>query len=219
MLISAPPELPGLIAASVWMKKPKSEMPICERASAETMPLVVVWPTPNGLPMASTRSPTSSASELPIGIDRERIRRLDLEHGEVEGLVLEQQLALEFAAVGRRDLHRVGIADHVEIGDDDAGRIDQHAGAQRLLQARRHLAVAEELLEERIAREWRARAHLLRGIDVDDRRRGVLHQRREGELHLGPAERHALVVGRLRRNVAVSPLLGAARVGAPPATP
>ena len=27
MLISAPPELPGLMAASVWMKKPKSEMP------------------------------------------------------------------------------------------------------------------------------------------------------------------------------------------------
>ena len=28
MLTSAPPELPGLIAASVWMKKPKSETPI-----------------------------------------------------------------------------------------------------------------------------------------------------------------------------------------------
>ena len=30
MLISAPPELPGLIAASVWMKKPKSETPTCD---------------------------------------------------------------------------------------------------------------------------------------------------------------------------------------------
>ena len=30
MLISAPPELPGLIAASVWMKKPKSDTPICD---------------------------------------------------------------------------------------------------------------------------------------------------------------------------------------------
>ena len=66
MLISAPPELPGFMAASVWMKKPKSDTPTWERASAETMPLVVVWPTPNGLPMASTRSPTSSASESPI---------------------------------------------------------------------------------------------------------------------------------------------------------
>ena len=68
MLISAPPELPGLIAASVWMKKPKSDTPTCVRASAETMPLVVVWPTPNGLPMASTRSPICSASESPMAI-------------------------------------------------------------------------------------------------------------------------------------------------------
>ena len=33
-------------------------MPTFERARAETMPLVTVWPTPNGSPMASTRSPT-----------------------------------------------------------------------------------------------------------------------------------------------------------------
>ena len=36
------------------------------RASAETMPLVTVCPTPNGLPTASTRSPTSNLSESPI---------------------------------------------------------------------------------------------------------------------------------------------------------
>ena len=35
------------------------------RASAETMPEVTVWPTPKGLPIASTRSPTSSLSESP----------------------------------------------------------------------------------------------------------------------------------------------------------
>jgi hypothetical protein len=33
------------------------------RASAETMPLVTVCPTPKGLPMARTRSPTSSSSD------------------------------------------------------------------------------------------------------------------------------------------------------------
>ena len=33
------------------------------RATAETMPLVTVWPTPKGLPIARTRSPTSSSSE------------------------------------------------------------------------------------------------------------------------------------------------------------
>ncbi len=62
---SAPPELPGLMAASVWMKFSKVLMPSCVRPSALTMPLVTVCPTPNGLPMASTWSPISRASELP----------------------------------------------------------------------------------------------------------------------------------------------------------
>ena len=62
---SAPPELPGLMAASVWMKFSKVLMPSWLRPSALTMPQVTVWPTPNGLPIASTTSPTCSASELP----------------------------------------------------------------------------------------------------------------------------------------------------------
>src|SRR5207253_4548379 len=39
-------------------------MPTWVRASAEMMPCVTVWPTPNGLPIASTTSPTRSSSEL-----------------------------------------------------------------------------------------------------------------------------------------------------------
>ena len=62
MSTSAPPELPGLMAASVWMKEPLSEMLVSVRFRAEMMPLVTVWPTPNGLPMASTRSPTCCSS-------------------------------------------------------------------------------------------------------------------------------------------------------------
>ena len=62
---SAPPELPGLIAASVWMKFSKVLMPRPVRPSALMMPMVTVWPTPNGLPIASTTSPTLSASEEP----------------------------------------------------------------------------------------------------------------------------------------------------------
>src|SRR6266568_2433438 len=40
-------------------------MPTWVRASAETIPWVTVWPTPNGSPIASTTSPTCSSSELP----------------------------------------------------------------------------------------------------------------------------------------------------------
>jgi len=55
---SAPPELPGLMAASVCMKFSKVDRPNWLRPRALTMPEVTVCPTPKGLPMASTESPT-----------------------------------------------------------------------------------------------------------------------------------------------------------------
>ena len=61
--ISGPPELPGLIGASVWMR-PVS-MPTGESISRSrplTMPEVTVWEMPKGLPMATTGSPTSTVS-------------------------------------------------------------------------------------------------------------------------------------------------------------
>src|SRR5437879_2210711 len=65
---SAPPELPGLIAASVWMKSSYSAMPTLARPTALTIPIVTVWLRPNGLPMASTYSPTWSLSESAQGM-------------------------------------------------------------------------------------------------------------------------------------------------------
>ena len=65
---SAPPELPGLIAASVWMKFSIVDSPSWLRSSALTMPEVTVSPTLNGLPMASTGSPTDRCRMSPNGI-------------------------------------------------------------------------------------------------------------------------------------------------------
>ena len=65
---SAPPELPGLIEASVWMKFWKPTPGTLLRPTAETMPEVTVWPTPNGFPTATTKSPTRSASLSASGI-------------------------------------------------------------------------------------------------------------------------------------------------------
>ena len=57
---SGPPELPGLIGASVWMtwsiEKPLGAL--IERPMPETMPSVAVRSRPNGLPMAIAVSPT-----------------------------------------------------------------------------------------------------------------------------------------------------------------
>ena len=64
---SGPPELPGLIAASVWitsrMMRPAGERN--SRPSALITPTVSVWSSPNGLPTASTRRPTSRSAERP----------------------------------------------------------------------------------------------------------------------------------------------------------
>ena len=59
MLNSGPPELPGLMATSVWMKGTKFSCG-SERPLALTMPAVIVFSKPNGEPIATTHSPTFS---------------------------------------------------------------------------------------------------------------------------------------------------------------
>src|SRR5581483_2460028 len=66
---SGPPELPGLMAASVW-RTCSSRSPfsaVIERLRADTMPRVTVGPPSRAraLPMATTSSPTFSWSESP----------------------------------------------------------------------------------------------------------------------------------------------------------
>ena len=69
---SGPPELPWLIAASVWIVSVIVKLfgAVIWRWSALTIPLVTVPSSPNGLPSASTGSPTSTALESPEPADR-----------------------------------------------------------------------------------------------------------------------------------------------------
>ena len=63
---NGPPELPGLIAASVCsisFVRPGTGR--SGRASAETTPTVTVWSRPNGAPMAMTQSPGAIRPESP----------------------------------------------------------------------------------------------------------------------------------------------------------
>ncbi len=71
MLSSGPPELPWLMAASVWIASRIAVTPFgawISRLMAETMPEVTVRSRPNGLPMATTPSPTLTSAEEPSGI-------------------------------------------------------------------------------------------------------------------------------------------------------
>ena len=64
---SGPPELPGLIAASVWIASPipKRVSELMLRSTAEITPTLSDWRSPNGLPMAATGSPTLMLAEDP----------------------------------------------------------------------------------------------------------------------------------------------------------
>ena len=67
---SGPPELPGLIAASVWITFliGRCVTDWISRPVALTMPFVSVWSRPNGLPMANADWPTCKSADRPIGI-------------------------------------------------------------------------------------------------------------------------------------------------------
>ena len=64
---SGPPELPLFNAASVWITSSISAPlgDVSGRARALTIPAVTVRSRPNGLPIATTASPTSTSSEFP----------------------------------------------------------------------------------------------------------------------------------------------------------
>ena len=106
--------------------------------------------------MASTRSPTWSASESPKSTGGEALAAvLDAQHREIGARVLEHELGVELALVGERDLDLVGVLDDVVVGDDEAGGVDDDAGAERALDllARAAGAAAEEAAEDRIVEQ------------------------------------------------------------------
>ena len=124
MLNSGPPELPGLIATSVWMNGTRFS---CGRSRpfALTMPAVIVFSRPNGLPMATTHSPTLSLSGSPID-DARQLLRVDLQQRDVGALVGADDLGDEFALVGQPHGHFGRFVDDVRVGDDVAvGREDE----------------------------------------------------------------------------------------------
>ena len=113
------------------------------------------------------------------------------QHRKIGAGIGEHHLGVEFASVGEHDLDHVRLADDVIVGDDDAFRAHDDAGAERALEALAGNAEAEILAEkaahEGAVEERAAHRHHSGGVDVDDRRRYFLHHRRIGEQDLAPA--------------------------------
>ena len=172
---SGPPELPGLIAASVWM------MSIIGRPSGASIdrPRPLTTPDgqrplkPNGLPMASAIWPTSSVDESPSVTGRRRSAGAST-----------LSTAMSFRRRGRRTSAgtfrpsasvtsiRVGVADDVVVGQDVPLIVDH--------EARSRSPGAGRALAGRVRHADR---------DVDHRWRHPLEQVRDQVLvHDGPAE-------------------------------
>ena len=63
MSARAPPELPGLMAASVWIMFTATSASFCKgRSTALTTPEVTVPLSPKGLPMATATEPTAGSA-------------------------------------------------------------------------------------------------------------------------------------------------------------
>ena len=137
---SGPPELPGLIEASVWIAPSIWNLvsDSTERSVAETTPTESDCCSPKGLPIAATGWPTTSSLSSPSSqrVQLEAVR-LDLEQGDVGEGVEADDLRRHDVAVGELDedfLGRLAVAarfvgDDVGVGDDAAVGVEDEARA------------------------------------------------------------------------------------------
>ncbi len=173
LLISGPPLLPKLMAASVWMNASRLGSNSL-RPRKLTTPTVTECTYPSGLPMAQTHSPTRSVSESPSGATGSGAGHRDSQQRDVDGRVDADELGLEHTAVAKRHRDPIGAFDDVIVGQDVAGRVDDEAAAGTFVRRVRIVAqIAPPPRRRSPARVGAAR----RGVDVDDRR---VHLRGDG---------------------------------------
>ena len=148
------------------------------------MPAVTVRSRPNGLPIATTGSPTRIVSELPScsGVSARELASTLRTARSLDGSE-PTTVAFMLAPFEKLTLIFLRALDDVVVRDDVARLVDHEAGAERLLL----LLAREEVAEERVGRDGddRGRRHLddaARGalVDVADRerlRRNLAHGR------------------------------------------
>ena len=127
MLSSGPPELPGLIDASVWMKSLKTRSSLrMVRPRADRTPTVTVFLSPNGLPMAMTVSPIIRSDDVPSFAAGQRPLGAHLEHREIILGVGAHDIGVELAPVGQYHVDLRGPPNDVIVRHDDARGVDDH---------------------------------------------------------------------------------------------
>ena len=127
----APPELPGLRAASVWMTSSISRVRRpsrtgSERPRAETTPAVTEPARPSGLPTATTSWPIRRASASPSVAGGPRPSR-DLQDGEVGQWIRADHVEQRLGSVGELGDAVGGAGHHVRAGEHEAVRGERDA--------------------------------------------------------------------------------------------
>src|SRR5581483_4359657 len=123
--MSGPPELPGLMAASVWiassMRGPSGS---CTGRIELTMPRVIVPESPKGLPIAYTFCPTCRSRESP--------RTAGTRSGALIWMTA-RSCARSLPTMVARYFLRLCVVNHVIVGQDVAFLVDDKPGSLAFL--------------------------------------------------------------------------------------
>jgi hypothetical protein len=117
----APPELPGLSAASVWITSSTIRVAVWVRTGSArpgplTMPAVTLPAIPRGV--ADGNHEAADPEVVDVAIDRRIDDRLvGADHGEIGQRVAADDLQAGLAAVGERGFAAVRAANHVGVGE------------------------------------------------------------------------------------------------------
>ena len=131
MLSSGPPELPGLIAASVWISAlyDISLFSVTSRCNgaddADGDGVLVAVGVADGDDRLADHQVVGGAQRH----DGQRLGGVDLDEGQVGLGVAGDDAGRVHGAVGQADAQRVHVLDDVVVGDDVAARVDDDAGA------------------------------------------------------------------------------------------
>ena len=173
-LTSGPPELPGLMEASVWMKfwKPTHR----NAAAAHRRDDARGHRLAQAVGIAHRHHEVADLQLVAVRHrDGGQVAGRDADDRHVGVRIRAQELGFHGAAVTEGHRHAVGILDDVVVGQDQALLgIDDHARAQRALHALAwHVRDAEDAAEERVVGERPQRAghpHGLAAVHADHRR-------------------------------------------------
>src|ERR1035437_3081638 len=183
-------------------------MPRPPRLSALTIPRLTDWPTPKGLPIARTTSPTSSLSLSPsVAAGRPMLSILMTETSAFVSRPTDDGRLEFLARFAERDFHLVGAVDHVVVREDVAVSGDDDAGAKAVLGLLGQAAAIAGVGNPKVAPKRRVvekrmgglRPDFLRGENIDDARCGLLHDARVAHALSGVAVDGLVVRLKFRR--------------------